>query len=144
MEGPKTAADEPEAKRPVPERFRFSIGGVLLATLAVAVASSLISWMPRLWFEMGSLVAIVWTAGLIATRRRPMVFYLRWVNPVVALAVLVLCLIASATDLGGRVQYKGFFHENIGTYFLAKGIFCAAALFLLGKILERIIEHDSA
>ena len=64
-----------------------------------------------------------------------MEFFLRHVNPVLALTVLVICLISASTDDG--MDYVGFFEAPIPTYFLAKGIFCSTALFLLGKLVEQ-------
>ena len=70
-------------------------------------------------------------------------FFLRFVNPILALTVLVICLISASTDFDqGKLVYKGFFIGPIPTYFLAKGIFCSTALFLLGKITERAIRTD--
>jgi len=70
-----------------------------------------------------------------------MKFFLKYVNPVLALAVLVICLIAASTEQTSQVptkmQFVGFFRDPISTYFLAKGIFCSAALFLLGKLVEQ-------
>ncbi len=61
-------------------------------------------------------------------------FFLRYVNPCLALAVLVICLLAAVGNKDGNFQ---FFEDAIPTYFLAKGIFCSAALFLLGKLVEQ-------
>ncbi|MBI4165909.1 MAG: hypothetical protein HY508_09270 [Acidobacteria bacterium] len=61
--------------------------------------------------------------------------YLRMVNPILAVVVLMLCLWAAMVDDG---SFKPNFFERGGipTYFVAKGLFCSAALFILGKILE--------
>ncbi len=72
-----------------------------------------------------------------------MKFFLRFVNPILALTVLVICLVAaSAHGVQGKFTYVGFFQDPFSTYFLAKGIFCSTALFLLGKITERAIRTD--
>lgn len=63
-----------------------------------------------------------------------MKFFLRYVNPLLALAVMVICFISALGEKGGRIR---FFEDSIPTYFLAKGIFCSAALFLLGKLVEQ-------
>lgn len=62
-----------------------------------------------------------------------MKIYLRFINPVVSAIVLALCVFAAGID--------GFFGEPLGIYFLAKGIFCGFALFIMGKILEVMITH---
>jgi hypothetical protein len=59
-------------------------------------------------------------------------FFLRYVNPCLALAVMVICFLSTMED--GEFH---FFEEGIPTYFLAKGIFCSTALFLLGKLVEQ-------
>jgi hypothetical protein len=72
-----------------------------------------------------------------------MTFFLRYVNPVLALAVLVICLISACTqESGGALSYVGFFKGPIPTYFLAKGIFCSTALFLLGKLVEQKLAAE--
>lgn len=60
--------------------------------------------------------------------------YLKVINPIVAGAVLVLCLIA-ATFEEGTFKPGLLFQGNIPTYFLAKGLFCSSALFILGRLL---------
>lgn len=67
-----------------------------------------------------------------------MLFFLRYINPLIALAVLVICLISASTEeKNDGLQYTGFFKSPIPTYFLAKGLFCSTALFLLGKLVEQ-------
>ena len=60
--------------------------------------------------------------------------YLRIANPIVAGLVLVLCLIA-ATFEDGTFKPGALFQGGIPTYFLAKGLFCSSALFILGRLL---------
>ena len=60
--------------------------------------------------------------------------YLRVVNPLIALAVLFLCLWAAMNGDNG-FQPLGMFKGGIPTYFVAKGLFCSSALFVLGRIL---------
>ena len=57
-------------------------------------------------------------------------FYLRVLNPAIAFLVFALCFWASTED--GHLL--GFLKGGLATYFFAKGLFCAAALVLLGKI----------
>jgi hypothetical protein len=67
-------------------------------------------------------------------------FFLHYVNPILAVIVLVICLVAASTSAGGdHLTYSGFLKDPLQTYFLAKGIFCAAALFLLGKLVEHVM-----
>jgi hypothetical protein len=68
--------------------------------------------------------------------------YLRLVNPVIALAVLLLCLWAAAFDDSGHFKPTVMFAGGIPTYFLAKGLFCSSALFLMGKILSVIMGSE--
>jgi hypothetical protein len=71
-----------------------------------------------------------------------MKFFLKYVIPMLALAVLVLCLMAASLDRkDGEVviRISEAFQGGIPTYFIAKGIFCSAALFLLGKLAEGLV-----
>ncbi len=63
-----------------------------------------------------------------------MKIYLRIINPIVALVVFLLCLYA-ATVNEGNFEPFALIKGGIPTYFLAKGLFCSCALFVLGKIL---------
>ncbi len=55
---------------------------------------------------------------------------------VVAVAVFLICLY---TFLLGNEVFKGkFANEGIPWYFLAKGLFCSVALYLLVCILETV------
>jgi hypothetical protein len=66
-----------------------------------------------------------------------MKFFLKCVIPALAVAVLVLCLVAAFLDKG-VMKISEAFQGGISTYFIAKGVFCSAALFLLGKLTERL------
>jgi hypothetical protein len=87
-----------------------------------------------------------------------MLFFLRYINPVIAVLVLVICLISASTKVvdpppprpdqfadpssanpGQTLGFSGFFKEPMQVYFLGKGIFCSTALFLLGKLVEHMI-----
>jgi hypothetical protein len=70
----------------------------------------------------------------------PMLFFLRYINPAIAVLVLIICLISACTDRKeGTLEFSGFFRDPIQVYFLGKAIFCSTALFLLGKLLEQVI-----
>lgn len=64
--------------------------------------------------------------------------YLRVVNPIVAVLVLALCLVA-ATFEDGVFKPAGLLRGSIPTYFLAKGLFCSSALFILGRLLLHLL-----
>jgi hypothetical protein len=79
-------------------------------------------------------------------------FYLKWVNPVIALLILAIC---SWIYFGGYFvsfsQEKSAFAKGgviidpdkmgFSMYFFAKGLFCSSALFLMGEILKRLLEE---
>ncbi|MDZ7620228.1 MAG: hypothetical protein U1E05_24775 [Patescibacteria group bacterium] len=67
--------------------------------------------------------------------------YLRIINPIVAALVLVLCVYASIVE-GGKYTPDAMFKGSISTYFLAKGLFCSSALFILGRILLVLIAKS--
>jgi hypothetical protein len=75
-----------------------------------------------------------------------MKLFLKVGAPVLSLAVLVLCLVAAFFDRrpNGEVLVKvaEAFQGGIPTYFIAKGIFCSAALFLLGKLAEGLLYKE--
>ena len=60
--------------------------------------------------------------------------YLRIINPIVAAIVLVLCVYASVFD-EGNFKPAAALKGGIPMYFLAKGLFCSSALFILGRVL---------
>ena len=59
--------------------------------------------------------------------------YLRVVNPIVAVLVLCLCVWAAMNGDNGFKPWA-MLQGGIPTYFLAKGLFCSSALFLIGRI----------
>jgi hypothetical protein len=67
--------------------------------------------------------------------------YLRFVDPIVALAVLVLCLWAASFD-EWRFKPSAIFGGGIPTYFVAKGLFCSSALLLIGWILSLMSDKN--
>ena len=68
-----------------------------------------------------------------------MKIYLRFVNPIVAVLVLLLCLWAAMNGDNG-FKLKGLVEGGIPTYFFAKGLFCCSALILLGRLVS-LMEH---
>jgi len=66
--------------------------------------------------------------------------YLRVVNPIVSVVVLVLCVWAATWD-EGSFKLAQIAQGGIPTYFLAKGVFCSSALFILGRVLLFLIER---
>jgi hypothetical protein len=67
-------------------------------------------------------------------------FYLRVLNPAVAISIFALCYWASIGEEAGNPL--GFLAGGISTYFFAKGLFCASALFLLGRILLGLFSDE--
>jgi hypothetical protein len=72
-------------------------------------------------------------------------YYLRVINPAVALSVFVLCTWASiGSDNGGvgggTINIFGIIIGGLSTYFFAKGVFCSLSLFISGKILLEIMQ----
>jgi hypothetical protein len=69
--------------------------------------------------------------------------YLRIINPTVAAIVLVLCVYASIFD-EGHFKPEGVLKGGIPTYFLAKGLFCSSALFILGRVLLSLMAKSTS
>lgn len=67
--------------------------------------------------------------------------YLNVINPAIALVVLLLCIWASMNGENG-FRPADMLKGGIPTYFLAKGLFCSSALFLIGKILALMGERS--
>ncbi len=66
--------------------------------------------------------------------------YLKLINPIVAVIVLLLCLWAAIFD-DDKFDIGHIIEGGLPTYFVAKGLFCSSALFIIGKILESMIVH---
>jgi hypothetical protein len=66
--------------------------------------------------------------------------YLKVLNPIVAIIVLALCVHASLFD-DGKFKPEGLISGGIPTYFFAKGIFCSATLFVLGRVLLFLMDR---
>ena len=64
--------------------------------------------------------------------------YLKFVNPIVSLLVLLIC-VYSCTVSDGNFKPAGPLDGGIPAYFLAKGLFCSSALFILGKLLQHLL-----
>ena len=79
-------------------------------------------------------------------------FYLKWVNPFVALLILAICSWIYFGDYFVSFgQEKSAFAKGgviidpdkggLQMYFFAKGLFCSSALFLMGEILKRLLKE---
>ncbi|WP_145049724.1 hypothetical protein [Lignipirellula cremea] len=121
-------------------RFQFSLGSLLALLTLSALAAGGIALMPAFWAETLLLASLAAGLVIVLQQTNPLLFYLRYLNPVLALLVLVICVYAGTVDEG---QYKGLFQEPIGSYFAGKGLFCALAICLLGKILEVLLRLAS-
>ena len=70
--------------------------------------------------------------------------YLKFVNPIVAIIVLLLCVWAAIFE-DGTFEPMGIIAGTFPTYFFAKGLFCSSALFILGKVLlEMILRREKS
>ena len=67
--------------------------------------------------------------------------YLKLINPVIAVLVLLLCFWAATFD-EWHFKPSGIFAGGIPTYFVAKGLFCSSALILVGKIVSLMSEKS--
>jgi hypothetical protein len=67
--------------------------------------------------------------------------YLKVVNPIVALIVLLLCIWAGLRDMDGDFAPKAIYLANINIYFLAKGLFCSSTLFILGIVASHLLGY---
>lgn len=68
-------------------------------------------------------------------------FLLKFVNPALAVFVLLLCIWAASMD-NGKLNWFGIADGAFGTYFFAKGVFCAATLMIAGRSLLARLEVD--
>lgn len=55
---------------------------------------------------------------------------------IAAMMVMVICVYSFL--LGNKVFEGKFENDSIGWYFLAKGLFCSIALYLLGCVIEKL------
>ena len=79
-------------------------------------------------------------------------FYLKWVNPVIALLILAICswiyfgsYFVSFGEEESDYAKGGVIIDpekaGFSMYFFAKGLFCSSALFLMGGILKRLLDR---
>jgi len=120
-------------------RFQYSIRTILLIFVVAALAAGFVTYFPRLWMEAVAVALVMSGCILIFSHEHPLGFFLRYINPLIAVVVLAICVVAATCGDG---SYEGLFQGFIPTYFLAKGIFCSVALFLLGKLLELMISKE--
>ncbi len=71
-----------------------------------------------------------------------MKIYLNVINPILAVVVLLLCLWAAANGDNGFRPAEAL-KGGIPTYFVAKGLFCSSALFMLGKLLALLNDKSA-
>lgn len=72
---------------------------------------------------------------------RALLFYLTWINPVIAVAVLYLCAsslfggVISSLDPSASTTPSSAadFGDSFSMYFVGKGLFCSSLLFLFGQ-----------
>ena len=78
-------------------------------------------------------------------------FYLKWVNPVIALLILAICswiyfggyFVSFGKDKSPYAQGGVIIDPDkagFSMYFFAKGLFCSSALFLTGEVLKRLLD----
>lgn len=70
-----------------------------------------------------------------------MKFYLRVVNPVIAILLFILCFWAS-TASDEKFSIFGIIIGGMNTYFFAKGLYTSCSLLILGRILLEILDHS--
>ena len=105
-----------------PVSFQYSLRWFVLVLAITGVGTGLAVRFPTFWFEIiaASLTAAVTALVLIQEDR--LGFFLKYVNPLLALIVLGVCLMAGSTgENRDSLKYVGFFKSPIPTYFVAKG-----------------------
>lgn len=65
---------------------------------------------------------------------------LKKVIPIASIIIFIICLYSFL--LGNKVFEGKFENDGIAWYFLAKGIFCSLALYLLFLVLENITNKN--
>jgi hypothetical protein len=70
-----------------------------------------------------------------------MKFYLRVVNPVIALLLFILCFWASTVS-DEKFSIFGIIVGGMNTYFFAKGLYTSCSLLILGRVLLEILNHS--
>jgi hypothetical protein len=72
-------------------------------------------------------------------------YYLKIINPAIALSVFVLCTWAAiAGENGASINIFGIVVGNMTTYFFAKGLYCSLSLFIIGKILLELLKKSNS
>ncbi len=82
-----------------------------------------------------------------------MKFYLKWVNPIVALFILVICswlyfggyFVSFSADKSPFLRGKLIIDPaemNLQMYFFAKGLFCSSMLFLFGEFMKKRLPKE--
>jgi hypothetical protein len=83
-----------------------------------------------------------------------MKFYLKWINPIVALVILAICcwvyfggyfisLDGSETPFTKGKHLLDAGDEGFQMYFFAKGLFCSSMLFLFGEFLKKYLNKET-
>ncbi len=72
-----------------------------------------------------------------------MKFYLKVINPTLAILIMLICF-WSATYDSGNFELFGIVSGAFSTYFFAKGLFAGTSIFLLGNILLNIISERNS
>ena len=72
-----------------------------------------------------------------------MIPFLKIFNPIISVIVLLLCIWAAGSS-DYVFKASNLFKGEFTTYFIAKGLFCSASLFILGKILEKMVGKSKA
>ena len=75
-------------------------------------------------------------------------FYLKWINPLIAIMVLLLCcsslLEALYTSIKESEPFEIDFEEDfILLYFWGKGLFCSFLLWIVGMMAGHFLSKDS-
>ncbi|MBM3250468.1 MAG: hypothetical protein FJZ09_06510 [Candidatus Omnitrophica bacterium] len=65
---------------------------------------------------------------------------LKKIIPLASLVIFLICLYSFLH--GNKVFEKRFENDYVAWYFLAKGIFCSLALYILGLILSKLCEKQ--
>jgi len=83
-----------------------------------------------------------------------MKFYLKWINPTIAVLILLICTWLYFGGYFVRFDPKETSHYekgesiidpeemNLPMYFFAKGLFCSSMLFLFGEFLKRKLSKE--
>ncbi|MFA5337647.1 MAG: hypothetical protein WC330_04885 [Candidatus Omnitrophota bacterium] len=79
-------------------------------------------------------------------------FYLKWINPIVAILILVICswlyfggYFVSFGNKSPFLKGKSIIDPsemNLPMYFFAKGLFCSSMLFLFGEFFKRKLRKE--